>query len=99
MTDQRDPDWSNGGNAARGPSAASPVWPLLLSEPIRYAIAGSSKTIGRLTWAPQDQQLCHAESSDEKLAYALCSGEASSCTRARNSRGLTPFTPLNCREK
>jgi predicted ATPase len=32
-------------------------------------------------------------------AYALCSSEASSFTRARNSRGLTPFTALNCREK
>ena len=32
-------------------------------------------------------------------AYALCSSEASSYTRARNSRGLTPFTALNCREK
>ena len=37
--------------------------------------------------------------SARKPAYALCSSEASSYTRARNSRGLTPFTALNCREK
>jgi hypothetical protein len=41
----------------------------------------------------------HAESCEKNPLYALCSSEASSWTRARNSRGLTPFTALNCREK